>query len=837
MCGDIVAIDFTIMCPMSPKADARYHAGVRARALGSIAALVVTVACASKPPATARPAQADAQAQAHAPAEPAPAPPVPASASTTARQPLELPAIDALLARAIAEHKLPGAVVAVGRRDGVVFERAYGQRAIVPSVEPMQADTIFDLASLSKAVATATVVVALAEEGRLSLDAPIGALLPEVIPRARAITPRELLLHTSGLPGALPRDQLDGGAAHALSAVLRVEPVDPRGARYRYSDVGFIWLGIMAARAAGEPLDALVRRVLSAPLALTDTGYTPSAALRPRIAPTEAHTRRPVPLVRGEVLDPLAYRLGGVAGNAGVFSTAADLSRVARMLLGGGALDGKRVLSEASAAALMTLRSAGVVKRTLGWDARSPHSRNRGALLSARAFGHGGHTGTALWIDPEQDLFVVFLSNRVHPDERGDVLSLIADVNDAAVRGVVQAAPCPLAGEPVRAGIDVLRAEGFARLAGKRIGLLTHRAARAADGRTTLELIAEQKSVTLAAVLTPEHGLDADVEGAIKHGALGATPIYSLFGRKTGGHDSYGGQRRPTPAMLEGLELLVIDLVDVGTRFYTYASTVREALIAARDARLPVLLLDRPNPIGASIVEGPMLDPSIRSFVNHHPLPLRHGLTLGELALLLASDLALDVQLQLVRVSGYERSATFEATGLAWSAPSPNLRTQHAALLYPAVGLLEGTVLAVGRGTDKPFEQIGAPFIDSSALLAALPHDLPGMRFAKASFTPSEGPFAGELCQGISLAVTDARAYSAVRTGIALIRALFGLYQARWEHAQLLRLLGHARTLRALERGLPFERLEPLWRAELDAFAARRERVLQYPTCGALPSL
>jgi uncharacterized protein YbbC (DUF1343 family) len=376
----------------------------------------------------------------------------------------------------------------------------------------------------------------------------------------------------------------------------------------------------------------------------------------------------------------------------------------------------------------------------------------------------------------------------------------------------------------------VLRAVGCARRAGKRGGLLTHRAARAADGRTSLELIAEAKDVKLVAVLTPEHGLDADVEGAIKHGALGATPVYSLFGKKTGGTDSFGGQRRPTPAMLQGLDVLVIDLVDVGTRFYTYASTVREALIAARDARLPVLLLDRPNPIGADVVEGPMLDANIRSFVNHHRLPLRHGLTLGELALLLAADLGLDVPLELVRVSGYTRNATYAETGLTWSAPSPNLRSAQAALLYPAIGLLEGTVLSVGRGTDKPFEQLGAPFIDSAALIAALPA-LPGVAFVPASFTPSEGPFAGMPCKGLALTVTDARAYSAARTGVALIAALLRLYAEPWDHAQLIRLLGHARTLRALERGVSFERIEPLWQPALDAYRARRAQVLQDPVC------
>lgn len=743
---------------------------------------------------------------------------------------LALPEVDALVTAAIAQHKLPGCVIAIGRRGGVLFQRAYGDRAIVPARERMTEDTIFDLASLTKAVATTTAAHYLIEHGQLSLDATVGELLPEAGLRARGITLRMLLSHTSGLPAVTPVSEFEPSIAVARANVLRVLPVTSPGARYQYSDIGFIWLGEILERVAREPLDQLVERALIRPLALTQTGYRPIPELRARIAPTELTEHRAQAIIRGVVHDPRAFRLGGVAGNAGLFSDAADLSRVARMLLSHGELDGTRVLAERTVQQLSAPQPAAGVVRTLGWDVRSPHSRNRGKLLSARAFGHGGFTGTALWIDPEQDLFVVFLSNRVHPDGQGDVLDLTAAVTDAAVRGVVRALPCPLPDERVRAGIDVLREHAFAELQGatpRRVGLLTHRAARALDGTTTVELLAQ--AVDLRAIFTPEHGLDAAVEGVVANGALAsasakrrAIPIYSLFGKT----------RRPTPAMLRDLDVLVIDLVDVGTRFYTYASTVREALIAASEAHLPVLLLDRPNPIGGTQVEGPMLDPGRRSFVNHHPLPVRHGLTLAELATLIAADLGLQLDLRVVPVAGYQRAMQQADTGLAWHPPSPNLKTADAALLYPAVGLLEGTPLSVGRGTDTPFELIGAPFIDGAALANTLMRaTVPGVAFSPIDFTPSVAPFAGQRCRGVKLQITDRKAFSSERTGFALIGALLELYKPQWQRAQLIRLLGHQRTLRALERGQSFDAIHAASAPELAAFEQRRSAVLRYPLC------
>jgi uncharacterized protein YbbC (DUF1343 family) len=753
----------------------------------------------------------------------APAPP-PDAAPEPPR--IEIPAIDALVNAAIAAHKLPGCVIAIGRRDGVVFERAYGQRAIVPAPDAMTEDTIFDLASLTKPVATASAVMVLAGRGRVDLDAPAARYLPELSRAAtRAISVRQLLVHGAGLPIEDPlRDYADGAQA-AIAALLAVNPVTPPGQRFVYSDVGYLWLGELVARVSGQPLDAFTRDALYAPLAMIDTRFAPPAALLPRIAPTEVTDDRGAPqqLIHGVVHDPRAWRLAGVAGNAGLFSTARDLSRFARMLLGAGELDGVRVLSEQSVARMIAPSRIGEAVRTLGWDMHSQYSRPRGSLLSERAFGHGGYTGVSLWIDPERDLFVLLLSNRVHPDHSGNVIGLAGEIADAAVRAVVPS-DCMKKAARVQPGIDVLRERGFAPLVGKRIGVLTHLAARSAAGEPTLSVLQHAKGVQVAAIFSPEHGLQSEREGAIadSHDAAHGTPIYSLF----------GATRRPSAEMLAGLDAVVVDLVDVGTRFYTYMSTLHEMLQAAAENHVAVIVLDRPNPIGGVAVEGPLLDPGVHSFVNYMRLPIRHGMTAGELARLMNESDHLGAQLSVVEARGVRREMLFTDTGLRWFSPSPNLRDAEATLLYPAIGLLESTNLSVGRGTKTPFALLGAPWIDGTALATALEAEqLPGVRFEAAAFTPKQAPYSGQACRGVRIVLRDARAFEPVRTGLVIAHALLAAYRTQWEVDKLSRLLAHAATLAALERGDDVAKLPALWQQDLARFLEQREKFLTYPRC------
>lgn len=779
---------------------------------------------------------------AHAPAPVAASPPTALAATPVARSassdaptlpPLAPDAVDEiarLVQTEIEAGKLPGAVVVVGRKDGVVMRGAWGRRALWPAPEPMTPDTVFDLASLTKAVATATSLALLAQDGALTLDDPASRHLPELDrPRTRAITLRQLLTHSAALP---PENRLTDYAAGPEQAIARILAIDPEakpGARYRYSDVGYLWLGEVVRRAAGKPIDVFAKERIFAPLGMHDTAFGVAPELRERVAPTEPREATGI-MIRGEAHDPRAFRLGGVAGNAGLFSTADDLVRFARMMLSDGELDGVRVLSHESVAALTRAERVGGVLRTPGWDARSDHSRLRGTRLSERAYGHGGFTGVSLWIDPERDLFVLFLSNRVHPDGTGYVISLVAGVTDAAVRGLdaaIASTPCaaPSAtGAPVAVGIDVLRDAGFALLAGKRIGLVTHDAARAADGRRTADVLHDARALQLVALFSPEHGLAAAREGRIGDAVDAATdlPVHSLF----------GPTRRPTDAMLDGLDVIVIDLVDVGTRFFTYMSTVREVLEAAASRALPVVVLDRPNPLGGTIVEGPVLDDAPASFVNYHPLPIRHGMTIGELATLVDAERKIHAKLEVVPMRGWRRDMRFEDTGLSWHAPSPNLPTPGAALLYPAVGLLEGTNLSVGRGTDAPFALLGAPWLDGKRLVAALdPARLPGVAFTASEFTPERAKYAGQACGGVRLAVTDAVAFRAVRTGLEIARALHTLHGPAFQTDDLVKLVGSRAIVRSLFDGAPPGELERLAEPRLRGFLESRARYLRYPNC------
>ena len=743
---------------------------------------------------------------------------------------LDLSAVDALIAQAIAAKKLPGAVVAFGTSQGVLALRAYGQRALVPVPEPMTTDTVFDLASLTKAVATASAVMALVDAGKLRLDDRVRRHLPELDRSAARITVRELLLHASGLPHVDALRNYDAGPAAALASLLRAKPERTPGEGFLYSDLGYLWLGELVRRVSGESLDVFTGRALFTPLAMQDTVWNPAPLLLPRIAPTElTELRAPSPiLIRGTVHDPRAYRLGGVAGHAGLFSTASDLTRFARMLLSGGALDGARVLSRERVAELSKPEPVGDALRTLGWDAESVYSRLRGSHLSVRAFGHGGHTGVSLWLDPGRNLFVLFLSNRVHPDGKGDVISLIGAVTDAVVQAAETAVPCTRLPSPVLAGIDVLRQGGFAALAGKRVALVTHLAARARDGTPTLDALRSAPNVTVTALLTPEHGLEAKREGAIASGRDAARdlPLYSLFGKT----------RRPTAQMLEGADAIVVDLVDVGVRFYTYMSTLHEVLRAGAELGREVIVLDRPNPLGGERVDGPLLDPDVHSFVNHHPLPLLHGLSAGELARLIADDEQLAVKLTVIEAQGWRREQLFGETRLRWYPPSPNLPRSQSALLYPAVGLLESTNVSVGRGTGAPFEQLGAPFIDAEELLARMrAAQLPGVSLRATTFTPTAAPYRGERCKGLLLRVTDARAFDPVRTGFALATALIAQHRDAFHAGELHKLIGNRRVLDALLRGTSVDALSPLFEPELAAFRARRAHVLRYPSCGQAP--
>jgi uncharacterized protein YbbC (DUF1343 family) len=331
--------------------------------------------------------------------------------------------------------------------------------------------------------------------------------------------------------------------------------------------------------------------------------------------------------------------------------------------------------------------------------------------------------------------------------------------------------------------------------------------------------------VTLVALFAPEHGLAADRQGAIEDGRDDRTglPVYSLYG------DSFA----PTPESLAGIDTLVFDVQDAGTRFYTYPSTMRRAMKVARDRGLRFVVLDRPNPIDGIDVAGPVLAPAVVSLVNDHPVAVRHGMTLGELATMFDADEHLGVALTVVPMTGWRRNAYGDETGLRWINPSPNLRSVDEALLYPALGLLEATNLSVGRGGDAPFERLGAPWIDGAALVAALHAEtLPGVGFTPEVFTPPSDRYAGEACGGVHVTVLDRTIFEPVRTGLAIARALHRLYPRAWTFDKVDRLLVSPPTMRAIDGGRPLEAIVDTYRNDLSAFAAKRQKYLLYGRTG-----
>ena len=662
----------------------------------------------------------------------------------------------------ITAGRIPGAVVLIGDSTHVLYRQAFGQRVTTPSPEPMTLDTEFDLASLTKVIATTTAVMQLAEAGRIDLDAPVAQYWPDFAMQGKnAVTVRELLAHTSGLAPALPVRPPQPGRKAVLSAIAAQRPRSAPGERVLYSDLNFVVLGELVERITHLPLDAYCRVHIFGPLGMRDTVFVPDAGRAARSAPTIANKAG---ILRGRVHDPTARWMGGVSGNAGLFSTADDLARFAQMMLNEGRAGTVQILRPESIAALAAASSplAAMPWRGLGWELAAPLVPNHDRLPPIGIIGHTGYTGTGLWIDRVTRQFIVILTNRVYPDDRGDarplraqLLALLASraepVSAAQIgRSLPSAVPAlraanrlPISTGPVQTGIDVLEAQQFAPLAGMRVGLITNRSGFDAKGRRTIDVLAHAPGVTLAALFSPEHGLDTDVDervGDTRDAATGLT-VHSL----------YGATQRFPAGSLRGLDALIFDIQDAGVRFFTYETTLGYALEAAAARGIPLFVLDRPDPLGAQRFGGPVLDSRRESFTGYFPAPLQPGMTVGELANLFNRNKHIGADLRVVPMQGYRRTMTFADTGLGWVPLSPNLRTLSQLDLYPDVGLLEGANVSVGRGTPHPFEWIGAPWIDANRLATALNALDAGAHFEPLDFVPTESTWRGQLCHGVSI--------------------------------------------------------------------------------------
>jgi uncharacterized protein YbbC (DUF1343 family) len=388
----------------------------------------------------------------------------------------------------------------------------------------------------------------------------------------------------------------------------------------------------------------------------------------------------------------------------------------------------------------------------------------------------------------------------------------------------------------VRTGLDVLRASGWRPLRGRRVGLVCHPASVDSQLRHATELFAAAPNVQLVALFGPEHGFLGVAQDLIGVGdaTAGALRVHSLYGASV-------ESLRPTAEQLRGLDALVIDLQDIGSRYYTFQATMLYCLEAAAENKLAIFVLDRPNPLGGVEVEGPALKPGFESFVGPHPIATRHGLTIGELARLYRAELKLDVELEVISCAGWRREMAFEQTGLPWVLPSPNMPTVDTAVVYPGQCLIEGTNLSEGRGTTRPFELSGAPRIDPRALAARLDADkLPGVQFRPTWFRPTFQKFAGQDCGGVQFHVTDRGAFRPVRTGLAVLAAMRELSGTRFawrteeyefvtDRPAIDLLFGSDRERLALEAGKPWPEIAAAWEPEEAAFRERRQQYLIYP--------
>lgn len=752
--------------------------------------------------------------------------------------------IDAAVNEAIDDGQLPGAVVWVEHGSNTYW-KAYGHRALVPAEEEMTRDTIFDAASVTKVLATTSAIMLLMERGQVKLDEPVHTYVSEFTGGGKdAITVRQLLTHTSGLPEDVSTHPKWQGTETAVRMAAAINLKAPPGTEFRYSDINFFLLGEIVARVSGSSLNDFCAREIFGPLKMTDTGFLPAASKMARIAPTEMTEGA---VLRGTVHDPTARYMGGVAGHAGVFTTAADMARFARMMLNLGELDGARIFKPETVKMMTSVQTPPGLeaRRGFGWDIDSGYSRPRGALFPRGSYGHTGFTGNAFWIDPYSKTFFIFLSNRVHPYGKGNVLPLYSTVGTLAAEAVTDfdfnfvpdelppfprrpARPPEASGEAgklaprVLNGIDVLVKEKFAPLQGLRIGLITNPTGK--DGRRypTIDLLYNAPGVELKALFGPEHGFYGNVDEPVDDGVDEHTglPIYSL----------YGARRAPTREQLKELDALVFDIQDVGCRFYTYTSTLGLAMDAANKAGLKFFVLDRVNPINGIALDGPVLNGKT-SFVAYHPEPVRYGMTEGELAQMYKAERHFDnLDLTVIQLQGWERKFWFDETGLPWINPSPNMRSLAGAMLYPGVGLLESCQVSVGRGTGTPFEVIGAPYIEEVRLAAALNQEgLPGVRFVPVRFTPSADLFKNESCGGVNIILTDREACRVVDIAVTAAKVLNRWYGPRFKVEKMARLLADPATLEAIEQDKPLAEIRALWTAPLEQFKARRAKYLLYP--------
>ena len=520
----------------------------------------------------------------------------------------------------------------------------------------------------------------------------------------------------------------------------------------------------------------------------------------------------------GEVHDENAYAVGGVSGHAGLFSTAEDLARFCRAFMGGKIVKASTVDEMTRLGQVAVRPSQGLGWWLDSWTGDSWSGTSLGCLPSRGAAGMSGWTGTAVWMDRERGLFTILLGNTCHPSREGRH-------NDEFRRTFHMAVAKQFYGRPYPAhsGLDRLVYHDFEPLRGKRVGLLTHRAAVDQLGRHILDVFALAPDVKVATIFSPEHGLWGTAEAGEKVASeQGKVPVVSLYGDRTA----------PTAEELRGLDYLVVDLQDVGARYYTYIATMKACMGACAKARVPVMVLDRPNPLGGVVLEGPIAKDTTAN-VCCAPIPVRHGMTLGEMALYFKNTAFVGTNLQVVvnGADGWPRENLFNETSLPWVPPSPNMPTPETALIYVGTCLFEGTNLNEGRGTDTPFQRIGAPWLNAKKVLKRVREEAArGCRLEAVTYTPKAIPgkaaspvYKDEACEGIAIAVEKPLEVRAFTLALALLQAIRQEHPDKFEWKKNFDVLAGGDALRKrLEAGETAEAIVASYEEGLRAFAQGR---------------
>lgn len=643
------------------------------------------------------------------------------------------------------QNSAPGAVAYVGNNDEVLFFDCIGKCSILPSEEEMKKDTIFDLASLTKVIATTTSVLLLYQQGKLNLNDPVSKYIS--VPNFNKFSIRHLLTHSSGLIGYEEWYKEIFSFEDILIRLSKTELLFEPGTKHLYSDFGFMLLAHIVELVNGEDFDQFCKKNIFSKLNMNTTFFNVPEEYRNRCAPTEKCIWRNK-IVRGEVHDEHAYAMGGVAGHAGLFSTAEDLSRFCRGMMNGYILEND-VIEEMSTCRIIP----NYPWQVLGWKTDPFWESIEGQLPFRSALGHTGFTGTCMWWDRKSGYYAILLSNSCHPNRK-------TRDNRKLRKTFYNSIALLIAPEKmnVHSGIDVLLRDDFKPIKNSSVALFTNTSARNIVGQTTLDIFSTTENIKLKCIISAEHGLQLSEEAgkSDKQKQWKDKQVIDIYAENTG----IDWQR-----ILKQVDWVVIDIQDIGSRYYTYIYSLLQLMKICNNYNKEMIILDRPNPLGGEIIEGFLPDKEYLGEVCWGNVPIRHGLTIGESALYLkkTNTELKTLKLSVIKMDGWFYDLQYPNLDLQWFPPSPNIPSFESALCYVGTCLFEGTNVSEGRGTQYPFQTIGAPWLNSNLILSSLPENFKkGFDIKPCSFKPISVPgkatnpkYVNELCNGLYLEVKD----------------------------------------------------------------------------------